>query len=440
MSVSIEYEPTAAKPKSPDELPRFMPRSPDELPVQPRFIPRSPDELPKNRSMEWSNSIISNIHLRPLEETDVTFKFTLSGLNVSLANALRRTIQDEIPAFVFDINKCKVDINTGRLHNEILKHRLQCIPIHSKVSLNDWLNDTPEHNIFEKYVLELDVKNDTEQTIYVTTSDFRIKNKTTGRLLTEAEMERLFPKDKITNSSIIFARLRPKISDTIPGEQLKLSCEFMISNAAENSAFTVVCCSVYGNTVDLEAADKAWESTELRLRDEATKRGETVDPKEIEFQKKNFQILDRQRYFIKDSFDFNLESIGIYEMRELCRIACDMLIYQFKKLEEEIEIRDELIHNSETTMDNCFDFLLEHGDYTIGKVLEYILYEKLFVAKGGNPVLQFCGFRKQHPHDDHSIIRVSYIEKEAEKSWFKNHLKEACSDAVALFKAISTKF
>ena len=51
------------------------------------------------KTMEWSDNIISNIHLRPLEETDDIFKFTLSGLNVSLANAVRRTIQDEIPVY-----------------------------------------------------------------------------------------------------------------------------------------------------------------------------------------------------------------------------------------------------------------------------------------------------------------------------------------------------
>ena len=401
--------------------------------------PRSPEFSPPSKTMEWANNIISNIQLRPLEETDNTFKFTLSGLKVSLANALRRTVQDDIPAYVFDIAKCKVEINTGRLHNEILTHRLQCIPIHSKVIAEDWLLNRPDHNLFEKYVMELDVQNDGEQVIYVTTADFRIKNKTTGRYLTSSEMERLFPKDKLTNSNIIFARLRPKISDTIPGEHLKLSCEFVISNAANNSAFTMVCCSVYGNTIDSEAATKAWENTELQLREEVEKRGESVDASEIEFQKKNFQLLDRQRHFIKDSFDFNIESVGVYEPREMCKMACSLLKYQFDKLAEDIESDNVTILNSETTMDNCFDFILEHGDYTIGKSLEYILYEKEFVATGGEPTIKYCGFKKTHPHDDHSIIRVSYIAK-ADKTWLKNHLKESCAEASAIFKAISTKF
>jgi len=410
-------------------------------------VPKSPDttppkkyESPPSKTLDFANNIISHITLRPLEETDDTFKFTLSGLNVSLANALRRTVQDDIPAYVFDINTCKVDVNTGRLHNEILKHRLQCVPIHSKVGVEDWIADRPDHNIFDKYVMELDVQNEGEQTMYVTTANFKIKNKTSGRFLTEAEMERLFPKNPISNSNIIFARLRPKINEGIVGEHLKLSCEFKISNAAENSAFTTVCCSVYGNTIDIEESDKAWENAELRMREDATKRGEMLDPQEVEFQKKNFQILDRQRYFVKDSFDFNIESVGIYDPRELCKHACVILKHQFDKLAEEIESDNATIVNSESTMDNCFDFILEHGDYTIGKALECLIYDKLFVAKGSEPVIKFCGFKKTHPHDDHSIIRVSYIAKEADKTWMKKTLNDACAEASAIFKAISTKF
>jgi DNA-directed RNA polymerase alpha subunit len=390
--------------------------------------------------MDWANNIVSNMALTPIEETDVTIRFTLAGINVSLANAIRRTIQDDIPVYVFNINKCTIDINTGRLHNEILKHRLQCIPIHSKVSVNDWLQENPDHNIFDKYVMELDVQNEGEQTMYVTTADFRVKNKTNGRQLTSAEMERLFPRDKLTNSHIIFARLRPRISDTIPGEHLKLSCEFAISNAAENSAFTAVCCSVYGNTIDVDAANKAWETAELRIRDDAAKRNETVDADELAFEKKNFQILDRQRYYEKDSFDFNIESVGIYEPRELCKMACAILKYQFDALAESIESDNAVILKSETTLENAFDFILDHGDYTIGKALELALYEKGFVAKGGNPTMNFCGFKKMHPHDDHAIIRVGYIDKSSDQNWFKNDLKQSCAELSFIFKSLSTKF
>jgi DNA-directed RNA polymerase alpha subunit len=63
--------------------------------------------------------------------------FTLSGVNVSLANAIRRTILSDIPLIVFrtsphEQNKANIILNTTRLNNEILKQRLSCIPIHIK--------------------------------------------------------------------------------------------------------------------------------------------------------------------------------------------------------------------------------------------------------------------------------------------------------------------
>ena len=59
-----------------------------------------------------------------LEDRDI-LRFTLSGVNVSLANALRRTILSDIPLVVFktspyEENKAEIIKNTSRLNNEII--------------------------------------------------------------------------------------------------------------------------------------------------------------------------------------------------------------------------------------------------------------------------------------------------------------------------------
>ena len=69
------------------------------------------------------------------EDSDI-LRFTLHGVEVSVANALRRTVLSDIPIVVIETdshekNQCHIKTNTGRLHNEILKQRLSCIPIHS---------------------------------------------------------------------------------------------------------------------------------------------------------------------------------------------------------------------------------------------------------------------------------------------------------------------
>jgi DNA-directed RNA polymerase alpha subunit len=200
------------------------------------------------------NPIISNIS----EEGDV-YKFTLGGLNVSLANAVRRIILSEIPCVViktetYQDNQCNISVNTGRLHNEILKQRLSCIPIHMKMSD---INVLPGN-----YTLEVDVNNETDNMMHVTTGHFKIKSKESGNFLTRDETIKIFPPNNKISSYIDFARLRPKISDSIPGERLKLSAEFSISKAKENSSFNVVSKCAYGNTPDLIKVNNIWEDRE----------------------------------------------------------------------------------------------------------------------------------------------------------------------------------
>ena len=43
---------------------------------------------------------------------------------------------------------------------------------------------------------------------------------------------------------------------------------------------------------------------------------------------------------------------------------------------------------SENTIENCYDIILENEDYTMGKVIEYILYEKR------EEIASYCGFKK----------------------------------------------
>jgi len=396
-------------------------------------------------------SAVRNVSMRPSSETDDLFKFTLSGLNVSLANGLRRAIQDYIPTYIFDVENCTISVNTGRLHNEILKQRLQCIPIHKPVNLAKLINKEPGYNFFEKYTMELDVQNTTENIMSITTKHFKIKNRETGAYLAESELTQIFPANPLTNSHIIFARLRPRISDTIPGEHLKISCGIGIGTGDENSAFTAACCSAYGNTIDVAKADQKWRD----LADRYTQ--ENMPQDEIEFRKKNFDILDRQRYFVNDSFDFTIESVGVYKARDLCRMACLLLQTHFEELSKDIESDIARIINSEMAMD-AFDFILEKGDYTIGKALEYYVYNTGFAVPDDKKVIKFCGFKRNHPHDKHTILRISFLEPldfeqynmdvpqhiqgkmPATKADMKTYVKMAADSAAEFYAGLATKF
>jgi DNA-directed RNA polymerase alpha subunit len=364
--------------------------------------------------------LISNI-----SNDEEQFKFTLSGLNVSLANAIRRTILSDIPTLAFYTetykdSQCNIKVNTTRLHNEILKHRLSCIPIHMTE-----LDILPNN-----YVLELDVENDTDSMRIITTKDFKIRNKTTNNYLTENETNKIFPSNIRTNMHLDFARLRPKIGNTIPGEKLNLTAEFSVRTAKDNSMFNVVSICSYGNTIDIVKAKEVWEEHENKIK------ADGLTSAELDIQKRNFYLLDAHRYFINNSFDFAIKSVGVYENNKIVKIACEALHKKFLDLINSIDSGIIMVKLSETTMDYCFDIVLENEDYTIGKVLEYILYEKLFI---GQKKLSFCGFKKFHPHDEESIIRLAY-EKVTDKQIALQDLREISVIAADIFSRIYKLF
>tara|TARA_Y100000816_G_scaffold196471_1_gene143667 strand:- start:7350 stop:8459 length:1110 start_codon:yes stop_codon:yes gene_type:complete len=356
------------------------------------------------------------------EENDI-YKFTLSNLNVSLANALRRTILTDIPLVVIptethEENKCNIEINTCRLHNEILKQRLSCIPIHIDF---DQIEDLPNN-----YVLEVHKKNETDNIIFVTTEDFILRHKVSKIPLSPTQMKAIFPPDKITQRFIDFCRLRPKISDTILGEEIKFTAEFSIGTAKKNSMFNAVSKCAYGNTPDLTLIDKVWKEKEQKFK------SDDVSKEDIEFAKKNFYLLDAERYFKEDSFDFVIKSVGVYENKFISKISAKILYEKFKDMIDLLEQKQVDILKSETTMMNCFDIHLDNEDYTIGKVIEYYLYSEYYLNK---KTLSFNGFKKMHPHDSYSVLRMAFKEK-AEKSDVEEYLKNACGMAKLFFEKL----
>ena len=82
-----------------------------------------------------------------------------------------------------------------------------------------------------------------------------------------------------------------------------------------------------------------------------------------------------------------------------------------------------------STLENCYDIILHNQDYTIGKIIEYILYEKFY---NGQKVLTYIGFRKSHPHDDYSIIRIAF-KKSTTTEIVKKLYKDVCNNMYCLF-------
>jgi DNA-directed RNA polymerase alpha subunit len=357
---------------------------------------------------------------------DDELKFTISGTNVSFANAIRRILLSEIPMVVFrvspnNVNKCNIIANTCGLNNEIVKHRLSCIPIHIK--------DTQDFPL-KNYIMELNVENNTDTSIVVTSENFVIKDLVSNKHLPKEQIREIFPADEHTGGFIDFVRLKAKAAEEIQAKKIHLTCEFDIGTAKEDGAFNAVSTCSYGNTIDDAAQEAKLAQLKQKWKDEGKKENE------IEFEATNWKLLEGKRIFKKDSFDFTIQSVGVHTNQELIVMACLIMIEKLGNLDKLVEEDNLEIKLSDNTMKNCYDIILENEDYTIGKVIEYALLTMFYESTKS---LTYCGFKMLHPHDSYSLIRVAYKDS-IEISTIKGNLKSAISYSVETFNKIRKEF
>ena len=359
---------------------------------------------------------------------DGTLKFTVKQINVSLANAVRRTILADIPTYCFRTlphaeNRVDITANTTRLNNEIIKQRMGCIPIHLKANDPDF-----EHFNVEDYRVVLDVQNTGTANAYVTTKDFRMVNVKTGKELSESVVRRIFPPDAITGGYILLARLMPRLTQFVEGERLALTAEIGVGTSRMDGMYNVVSTCAYCATPNVEEAEKVWaERAKILERD-------GNDPAAIAFEKKNWFAMEAQRYTHSDSFDFIIESVGVYSNTEIVTKSCLLLVEKCKKLISDIENAsgDVDVSPSDTTLSNGYDVTLQNEDYTLGKCIEYFIHTNHYA---GSKTVSFCGFRKNHPHDTHSMIRMAF-RAPTDADIVHAYLIAAARDSAAVFESI----
>jgi DNA-directed RNA polymerase subunit L len=319
---------------------------------------------------------------------DDMLTFTLKNTDVSIANALRRTILGDIKAVVMAKTDCNISVNTTRFNNEILKQRLACIPVCL----------TPDEEEIKVFSIELSKSNSTAATVMVTTEDFKIIEN--GK----ASTKRLFLPDPMTKQYIDILRLRPKMGSVV--ETIQMTATLSITTGMQTGTCNLGNC-FYKCTVNHEKAEQEW-----------AKKG--IDDKHA---KKDWDLLDAKRYVVPNSFDITVESyvLAIYSPTQLVQIACKVIekeLFTFKELQ---------IQPSDTTMEKCVDLILPNCDYTIGKTLEYYLFTTKFDID-----ITYITFLKNHPHDKHGILRIAFKEDQTEEMITAMFL-EACQESVKYF-------
>ena len=363
-------------------------------------------------------------NLEIITDEQSTLKFRLHSVHVSIANSIRRILLSEISMIVIityphDENKCNITINNTRFTNEIIKQRMSSIPIHiqeDKEVTDEGKQEEDVQPIWKSHKIQCKKKNTSDQMIFVTSEDLELVDKTTGETMNKIQRDIIFPPDE-HGYFIDILRLRPQLANSIPGEEIEFTCDMSISNAKENAMFNAVSKATYGNTLDTAKANEAWKAIEK----------ETTDTKE------NWFLLDARKYYIPNSFDFTIETIGVHTNKRLFYLAIHKMIDKLTNITQDTEIP---INESISTIKNCYDVTLQKEDYTLGKVLEYLLYSMYF--EGAQASLTYLGFKKEHPHDDDSIIRIAFKEP-IEKNMVREKLIRASVQGINIYNSIASQ-
>jgi DNA-directed RNA polymerase subunit L len=316
------------------------------------------------------------------EETPKTLTGYFENCDVSLINALRRVILTEIDSLVirgFPHKENLIDIkkNNTKFNNEYIKHRLSCIPI--MVSKREHFT-----RMIQDYELRVHLKNDTDERITLTTADIHLYRKE------ERVKTQLFYPEPIP-----ICYLYPKISENDPTEEFMATIKLSVGNAKADACWNMVSKCLFFNTENTPLVEKALK---------------TIAPEK----QTDFKLLDAQRLYIPNSYTLLVETIGVYSNSDLVKYACERLLETLDRITREtidetvkpyapIIPPEGIIHFYEKTIsenDKMFIIQLETDDYTYGKLIERYMYNYK------SELFKFIAFKKEHPHDKHSLIQL----------------------------------
>lgn len=325
--------------------------------------------------------------------------FEIHGVDVSIVNGIRRVIWTDIPTVGFlgeDTPTIDIEVNTGRLHNEFVVHRMGLLPIHLSEEETEAYTD-------DEITISLHVKNTSESMINVTTHDIHVQRN--DRPLTEKEVKTIFPVDPITKMPILITRLHP-------GEELKLSGRAIKNTGRTHAGFCPAWCTFHY----------------------------MLDPTEA---MKATNVLDRERSFMKNEYgdplaiQFEIESVNALTPRYLVHTAIGILYDKVSKFSQEImvETSDSVKHGF--IRDKGYTFEVKGEDDTLGNLLQSYTHVHYVREKNQTPSgnkVTWCGYYCPHPLESTMELSVILDDTTASARVYVDLLQEVCQNLMTTLK------
>lgn len=296
------------------------------------------------------------------------YSFEIHNVDVSVVNALRRTILTDIPVvgFMGEGDQTSVEIiqNTGPLHNEFMEHRFGLIPMHlTEEEVESFMDD--------QYLIELSVTNNSNTIQNVTTHQCKVWKD--EKELPVKEVQRIFKANHITHQPILITRLRAGESLHVKGKPVK-------STARSHAGFAPVSLCTFSYIVDPVKAAQ-------------------VD-----------NTLDKERSY-KTKNEFGDPAAMLFELEPECGLtpkylvskALEMIMDRLKKLSS-----NDAIPGKATPQG--MEYTFQDEDDTLGNLLQTYMFQKYIREKKLSPsgeVVSYVGYYCPHPLDSTMVLRIS---------------------------------
>ena len=364
------------------------------------------------------------------DKHNYSVEFEVANVQTSMSNAIRRLMISDVKSVGFRTEPYKacnltVIVNDTPLHNQFVLHRLSMIPI--------YIANIDKFDV-DDYLFLIDMSNNTNSIINITSEHFQIKCISTNKYLSRNEVMKFFPPNPITGDYILINKLRPKyfipsktVSQEVVDEMGKtftkktddvmhfhIEGKASISNGRENGHYSPVSCASYINTVDPEKANIGLKEYIEKMVEAA--KNENITAMTNDQLTRRFELTEKARFFYKNTkdepnvFTFKIETIGVIPPLIIFHRAIDILKEKINTFISNLVNKNEdiiTIRASEQLSDG-FDIIVKNEDDTLGNIVQThlcLLYADYLLPKEQRK-LKFIGYKRPHPLEKHIIFAI----------------------------------
>lgn len=374
-------------------------------------------------------------NLRKLDER--TYAFTVSPIHVTYANTLRRLMLTgvETVAFRSDMTSTGsttdvvVKRNDTPMTNEMLADRIGLIPIHVTEPLT-WKDD--------KYTFTLKVAGNKDNTTYVKSGDFKIKEIVPNEEEpVNVPTEQFFPPNPITKDTCLIATLQPGSGPT--QQFIEIEAKATKGTGREHARFSPVSQCSYEYTPD-ENPQRIEEMFQTWLNVAKKAGGVEKGSERYNELRREFNTMQIKRCYKIDeknepySFDFTVETAGVLSVPYIVERACEVgenMCSRYVNIQRELP--SEITVSSADSRIIGFDFLIRGHDHTLGNLLQTWLVEN-HIQGEALPKVTYAGYSVPHPLRDEMILRIGV--EDGEEATARRALAEAAKGCVDMFQKL----